>query len=798
VFWISAAALGFEVVLMRLLLIASWYHFAFLVISIVLLGFGASGTALTVFRRLAIRRPRGLLFLLALLTCATMPLSWAIVQHVPIESRFVPTLIWQQLGAWLVFWAVLAVPFLLAAAVIGLALMTAGRRLPSVYGANLLGSGVGALLAPATMHFVPPEWLPTAMAAVALIGAGSVRLRPPVRMTGLAMTVTIVLMTSAADPPRIRMDEFKYGAHLERLEQQAAAEQLARRYSPRAEIRLYRSAMLHDLPFLSIGEAPPPLDVFVIDGHWAGSVLRVDQPEDAAIVEQSLMSFPYELIDRGPRVALLGEIGGANAWLAVRHDGSAIDVVQPFEHVTELMRSTPGADGGAVLAQPAVRTVTAEPRHFVEHTDDAYDIVQLVQLESSAAGSGGIGGLAHDFLLTRQGVGSCIDALSRDGMLFACRGIQTPPRDNIKLLATIAAALRVRGIKEPGDHVVVVRDYLAVCTIVKRSPWSDEELAEVRKRVAARGLTPVWWRGIDPELLNRPDALPQPPGDRGDWYHYAAAQLFSAHADAFVDAWAFDLRPPTDDRPFFFDFCKLSAIGALREAFGDLWLTRTEVALLFVIVAAMAIVVAGGMLILAPLPWVRDVHIRFGRTAVIVYFTALGLGYLLIELTFLMHLTRMIGDPVLSAAVTIAGFLAFSGAGSMTAPRLASTSDAGVRRLICGLAVIAALLLLASGPIVSASGALPTAARCAAALVMIAPLAFLMGFPMPLGLARLEGAAASAVPWAWGINGFASVLASPLSMIIGMMWGFALVGGAGVAMYLIAAITFARLPHLRR
>jgi hypothetical protein len=462
------------------------------------------------------------------------------------------------------------------------------------------------------------------------------------------------------------------------------------------------------------------------------------------------------------------------------------------------MRTALAADGRAVLEQPAVSVINAEPRHFIDHTDELYDVVQLVQLESSAAGSGGIGGLAHDFLVTRQGIGTCLDALAEDGIVFACRGIQTPPRDNVKLVATIAAALRDRGFDEPGDHVVIVRDYLAVCTIVKRSPWSDDELARVRARALARGLTPVWWRDIDPDLLNQPDALPPPPGDVGDWYYHAATQLFARDADAFIDAWTFDIRPPTDDRPFFFDFCKLSSIGAMRDAFGDLWLTRTEVALLFVIAAAVAIALAAGVLILAPLPWVRGVRMRLGRTAVIVYFSCLGLGYLLIELTFLMHLTRMIGDPVLSAAITIAGFLACSGAGSLTAQRLSAMSGSDVRGLIGGLVMIAVVLLIAIGPLVSAAGALPTAVRCGIGLVMIAPLAFLMGFPMPLGLARLERAAPAALPWAWGINGFASVLASPLSMVLGMTWGFAVVGGVGVAMYAFAAVLFARLPQARR
>ena len=121
--FVSAAVLGFEIALIRLLLVASWHHFAFLVISVALLGFGASGTALVIMRGWALRRTEPLLFGLALLTAASMPLCWTIAQHVPLEARFAPALLWQQLATWCVYWAILTVPFFFGAAVIGLALM---------------------------------------------------------------------------------------------------------------------------------------------------------------------------------------------------------------------------------------------------------------------------------------------------------------------------------------------------------------------------------------------------------------------------------------------------------------------------------------------------------------------------------------------------------------------------------------------------------------------------------------------------------------------------------------------------
>ncbi|MDY7110514.1 MAG: hypothetical protein SYC29_17930 [Planctomycetota bacterium] len=796
IFWISAAVLGFEIVLMRLLLVASWHHFAFLVISIALLGFGASGTLLTLARPVVMRHGGGVLFALTLATAVSMPLCAGIAQHVPIEARFVPALLWEQVGWWVLYWALLGVPFLLGAAAIGAALMIAARRIPLIYGGNLMGSAAGAIAAPVAMMIAPPEWLPSLMTIPALLGAAALT-----RRYGLAgrlvwlLAMAIIAAFVYIDRPAVRLDPYKYGAYVQRLVDQDAAVRTARQFGPRGDVRAYESAVLHDLPFLSTGEAPPPLAVITIDGHWAGSVLRVETAEEASVVDRTLMSFPYELAPQHPRVALLGEIGGANVWLARRRDAGGIDAVQPYAAVRALMLGPLAGDGGSVLARPSANLILAEPRHHIETTPQRYDLIQLVKLESSAAGSGGVGGMGQDHTITVEGVESMLDRLAEGGMLFVCRGIQTPPRDNIKLLATFIEALRRLDIATPQRHIVIVRDYLAVCTIVKRSPFSALEIERIRDVCGQRQLTPVWFEGIRTDELNQPDALPAPADGVGDWYHYAARQLFSPRAQRFIDEWAFDIRPPTDDRPFFFDFCRLDSIGALREAFGDLWLTRAEIAFLFVLVAMMVIAVIGAVLTIAPLLLLRTARRSRGRWATVVYFAAIGLAYLLLEMTFLSRLTLWIGDPVVTAAVTIAGFLVLSGLGSLTAQRLGTRGGRVLAGLVAILILIGAVNVSMLPKAVGLVASFPEWGRCLAALVAVAPLGYLMGFPMPMGLSRVDRGAAALLPWAWGVNGFASVLAAPLATAVGMTWGFSVAAFIALVLYGVAGLVFAGLPR---
>lgn len=803
VVWLSAAVLGFEISLMRVLLVASWHHFAFVVIGVALLGFGASGTALSLCRAWVLPRGDRILFVLCLATAVSMPVCAALAQYLPIEARFLPAVYWRQVGCWLAYWAILTVPFFLGASAIGLMLMLAGARVAGVYAGNLIGSAVGAVLATALMYLLPPQWLAPAMGGIGLIAAsGPTHGAGKARVGAILAAATLLTGWLWLDPPRVRVDPYKYGAYVQRLQRQGEAERLAVAYGPRAVVEAYRSRAFHDLPFLSGSTSPPQMLSLVTDGHRAGSVLRIADPADAAVMEQTLMAFGYAAAPTRPHVLLLGETGGANVWLALRRGAARIDVVQPDARLLSLMRGPLASLGGAVLDRPGVRTVAAQPRHFVDNADGRFDVIQLAGLQSSAAGSGGMGGLGQDHLITIQGIASCLRLLADDGVLFVCRGIQTPARDNLKLLATFIAAMREIGVTTPERHLVIVRDFQAVCTLVKASPWTTGQIDRIRRSCIQRNLTPVWFQGIRPDELNRPDVLPGPPAGDGDWYYYAATQLFSPAAEQFIDDWTFDIRPPTDDRPFFADFCKLRSIGAMRRAFGDLWLTRVEMGFLFVVAAAVAIAVVGAALTILPLAVLQRKAAVGGRAVTVGYFASIGLAYLLLEMTFLSRVTHLIGDPVLAAAVTIAAFLLFSGLGSLTAQRLAHRYEGSSIRgtgsqvplVMVTLVVVGVVVLFGIGPLSAMAGAWPTLARCLLAVLAIAPLGYLMGFPMPTALARLQRGAPALIPWSWGINGFASVLAGPLATALGMTWGFSIAGVAALALYLAAAALFRHLP----
>jgi spermidine synthase len=792
---LSCGVLGYEISLMRILLYASWHHFAFLVLSTALLGFGASGTALCLAGRRLERRGDTAIFVLVLLTAFSLPAASRLAAEIPADARFLPALLGKQIGAWVLYWAVWFVPFFLGAAAIGLALAVSRDRVPTVYGFNLLGSAVGACAAPVAMSLVHPKWLPVIMGCVTL--AGAFPLRPARSRRGVfwvALTGAGILAFTAIVPPKIRVDPFKYASYVRDLEKDGRASVAARAYSPRSVVEIYSGDVFHEIAFLSPGKVPPPLFAVTRDGHWAGSVLRVGRAEDASVVDNTMMAVPYAFVPARPSVLLLGETGGTNVWLAARRDARSVEVVQPDGEMIRVIRRELGSEGGSVFDLPAAAVREEEPRSFVDRSKERYDLIQLAALESWAVSAGALAGLQQDNLMTVEGIAACLDRLSPRGILTVCRAVETPPQTSAKILATLAEALARRGAGNPADHVVVVRDYLSSCIMARTAPWTPGEIANVRRVCSERELTPVFFPGIREDELNQPDRIPGPPGQPGDWLHYAAVSLFSNDAKRFIDEWPFDIRPPVDDRPFFDSFGKLGSIVLLERTYGDLWLTRTEIGLIFVIIAMLIIVAAGAVLAVVPLDVRPEIRRSKGRGAAAVYFAAIGLGYMIAEICVLSRLIRVLGDPVLSGAVTIAGFLFFSGTGAIVSQRIDPSRAALVRALLAAISAVCVIAWAASGRLAGSLGSQGLAPRILAAVVVIAPAAFLMGFPMALGLRRIAKTEPALVPWAWGVNGFASVLAPPLATAIALSNGFTAAGAAAIASYVLACAAYRHLP----
>ena len=782
---LSAAALGYEVLLTRLFSIVQWHHFAFLVISVALLGFGASGTFLLVLGERIRTGIEPFLALAALGFALAAPVCFVIAERVPFNVLDAP---WSpgSLGWLLVIELLLAVPFFFAATGIGRALVVFRHRLSRVYAADLAGAGLGAAASVGVLYLVPAGraldfvcGLGALAGAVAVGGSG----RSPRRRPLLLLCGAVLVLAGFGVTGELRISPFKPLPQALRI---TGAELVETRSGPLGMVSAVenRKVPFRSAPGLSLlARAPVPEQVAVfVDADGPLAIVRHDASSPPpAYLEDLTSALPYRLVER-PKVLVLGAGGGAAVLQALGAGARSVDAVELQPHVVGMVRGRYRDFSGGVYEHPQVRIHIADPRAFVEATRDEYDLIQVVALGSGIAG---LHALETHRLLTVESVRAVISRLSAAGVAAFTVRTRLPPRDGVRLFATVLEASQAESIGLPGEHIAWIRSWSTTTLVAGRSPLSGSQVDAVRAFAGARAFDLVHLPGIASDEANRFNVLDRP------YFHEAAQRLLGGAREAFVRDYKFDIRPATDDRPYFWSFFRWAhapeVLGLSRR--GGIGLL--DIGYLALPAALVQAVAASAALILLPLLALRGERGGARRWPALGGFFCIGFAFLLIEIAFIGRFTIILSHPVHALVVVLAAFLLFAGAGSyLSARRGAGASITGP---VIAIAVIATTYALISPWLTGALIGAPPTVKVVAAFALIAPLATLMGMPFPRALARLNTVDPSLLPWAWGINGCASVIGAVLATLLGIHFGHTAVMLAGVVLYLVAAAAVSRM-----
>ncbi|MDX1540963.1 MAG: hypothetical protein R3349_06120, partial [Geminicoccaceae bacterium] len=551
-------------------------------------------------------------------------------------------------------------------------------------------------------------------------------------------------------------------------------------------------------------EPPPQLGVFT-DGDSLSVITAFDgDTGPLRYLDYTTSALPYHLLDR-PEVLILGAGGGAGVLQALAGGALEVDAVELNPEVLDLVETRFAEFAGNLYGRDDVEVHLGEARSFVARTGETFDLIQLPLLDSFGAASAGVHSLHESYIYTVGAFQDYLDALEPGGIVAITRWLKLPPRDALKLLATATRALEQRGVADPSEHLVLIRSWKTSTLLVRNEPFTADQIAALQTFAAERSFDLVWYSGIEAEEVNQYNVLEQP------YFYEGAAALLGPEREDFIERYKFAIAPASDDRPYFFDFFKwayLPELLALRTQGAASMLDWGYLILFATLVQAAVLSV---LLILLPL-WVR--RTRFGggapRARIGFYFLALGLAFLFIEIAFIQRFILFLGHPLYAVAVVLASFLVFAGLGSACAPAFArwvteppASGRGGVPRfdpieLAAGLiAVLALVYLFVLPPVFDWLMPLSDMVKIGLSLVLIAPLAFFMGMPFPLGLSRVAHISEDLVPWAWGINGCASVLSAILAAILAIHIGFTAVVGMATVLYLAAAAALGRAHGLQ-
>jgi hypothetical protein len=798
-FLVSLAAVGYEIALTRYFAVAKWSEYGYWVISIVMAGFALSGVVLALARDAFARRAGWVMPALPALMIVSAALGfYATVANPfnPLQLQNVAT--WQPQVANIALYYVGLLPFFfLAGLFIGLSFILHPLRVGLVYGFDLTGAGVGSALILALMFVVPPFHL---VPVLLLPLAGSALCLPGRRFAGALAAVLALLAGEALllGGPQADFNDFKaIYAPLHTQNSRVAAEILSPRghymllddFTERVDTDVSNNAGMLGLP------GPPTSFGLYRDGNRIAALPRPGHV-DSAYAAAALDAAPYALLAH-PAVLLAGASGGFRIGAVLALGAKHVDALEPEPVLLGAVRDGLGA--APPLAQDKRVRLLGDSPVAAARDGGPYDLIDLSSDFMDAAE-------ANVASFTTEAMALYLKALAPDGIVSIPVSIRDFPVYALRMLATARAGLLAAGIADPAQHVVIYRSAWSVRILLSRRPWDAAQIATLRKWCDARSFDVSYYPGMDPTVGrdNIYNDLPAVSFSQGEVESNGTDDAIADEALAVLNGQptesqeAFRLTPVTFDRPFFYAVLRLSQLGTLLQRLEIL--PQQEIgALVNLAVLAQAVVLAA-LVLLVPVLAPGRLRGKAGRPRAplgtllraIVYFPALGLGFLWIELYLIEKASFYLADRTSGFALVLTGMLVFSGLGSLLADRLGPAPRRGMA--VAALVVLAWGAVLAVGlqPMMLDSLSWPWAVRAVLVLVLVAPASVAMGVPVPLGLGAVtgDGASPALLPWAWGLNGAFSVLATPLANLVAREVGFSRVLLGGTLLYVLAALTF--------
>jgi hypothetical protein len=773
-FFLSLASLLLELSLTRVLSVALWYHFGFLVISTALLGFGAAGATVASSTRLRERADLDeTLALLSLLFAATTVIGFSLLQQIPFDP-FALSADRRQLLYMPLYYVTIASPFYCAGLAFALLFTRGAQGIGRLYAFDLVGAGVGC---GAVALVMPVLGGPGSILIVAALGGISAVLFAGRRVRLVAVGAGLAIACAALSPLGDRLVPIV-----------VSPGKVPPRVMPATLYSAWNTFSKVDVIERPVPGKPWLGRAMIIDGGTAATGIRDLRPSVRAVLagDTNDADFPSGVAlagKRDARVLILGSGGGGEILDALHYGAADITAVEINPIIVDVGARVMRDFWGGLFEQPGVHVVVGEARSFVRRSQGTWDAIISSHTISNAAVASGALSLAENYVLTREAFEDYLDHLSPDGILFFTR----PEAQIARLFATARAVFERRGLGSPAAHlfawrtpsIVKGRSSFGAGFLLKKSPFTDGELARVRAILAGEK---------DPKAKAEIIYAPSEPHPGSIYERIVGAP----DVRAVYAAEAAILEPATDDKPFFNQHVRWSNVGwrALADVFaqkgymaGRMALEDrpvAEVTLLFVLLQSIAV---AALCILLPLLGAGRSALRApSRWRFLTYFAMLGLGFIFVEIALLQRFTLYLGEPVYSLAVVLASLLVSTGAGAAVAGRLRG----GVNRLLPLVLVAGAAVVLAASGLFFATLGWPLAARVIVAVALLAPLGFTLGLPFPTGLRRVHAEAPGLVPWAWGVNCFFTVIGTVTAQILGMALGFTAVLALAAAWYLVA------------
>ncbi|HEV2192567.1 MAG TPA: hypothetical protein VGR54_02990 [Nitrosopumilaceae archaeon] len=740
IFLTSLSGLVLEIAITRIFSAAIWYHFAFVAVSVALLGLGASG----LFVQFRTKRIKGnwagdmTVFSGIGITILT-PIALFTMHILSSHITYLP-----------LFMFLFAMPFFFVGIIISTAFNAFAAMSGRLYSADLIGASLGALIVVLLLTTLGGE---ETTLSVGLISAIAATIFSVISKAKKKTIMSLAFVGFAASLLFINYSTQIFAIQTDPYVQKDLPIYLREHPGSKIVKTQWNSFSRIDVVEGGSGDGGLVAKIF-IDGGAGTNIMSWDGDLQSRQDLSGWMQYlPFKMMEN-PKILVIGSGGGRDVVAALvsgSKDVTSVEINPIIYHTVESY----GDKAGNVYHHQYVGSYIDEGRSFVTRSTEKYDIIYIPFVDTWASVSSGGLSVSENFLYTMEGFQQYYDHLTDKGKIVAVRWLIDSPR----FVSTFTQLLEKNGIPqtEVSQHLIIVttnsyeKDPSVTMVIFSKAPFTADEIKFFSDSFAQKGYKPI--------LVPGQTAIES----------YSALLSDKISLKQFYDLFPTKVYPVTDDNPFFLSFEKPLPIILEGLLYGSL--------------------VIVGMFLVVPLAWLRKSKPEksgLRLVSIVPYFASLGMGFILIELSLMQKLILLLGNPTTTLAILLFTLLVSSGAGSLFSSRIMKNNSKNLVFVISGIAVLGIFYAISLAPMIYSVIAQPLELKAVIAVGLLAPIGFLMGMPMPTGMRLVKSHSPVYVPWMWAINGAFSALGAVLSVTIAILVGASWALMLGIIIYFIA------------
>lgn len=756
---IGFVSLSAEILLTRVFSVTLNYHFAFFVISLVMFGLSLGGTSFFIFEEKILKIPAEKILypIFILLAISFLPIILA-VSNISFSFYLKPKVFLLVL----ILFSVCQLPFFFVGFLMSYLFMHFRKESGRVYFFDLAGASAGALFSAIAINYFGAinSLLLLGIISSIILVMNSNSKKVKVSLLILAGFILLTLINASLNAVNVT------GVRNKRVDS------LFTKWNSFSMVRVWGDEnSLKSVPsergISSAYDGPHPPELGMdIDAGASTQIIKFDGDfNKVEFLKYDVASFAYHLFE-SPNVLIIGPGGGRDVLASLIMGGKKITGVEvnPII-VNDVMKNRFKKYSGDLYGLDNIEIIVDDARSYIRNSKTKYDIIQASLVDTWAATTSGAYSLSENNLYTVEAMAEYIDHLTENGYLTISRWMT----DSRKLTVLYLKAAEKLGIKNASNHLAVIKSLKIVNLIFKKSEFNKAEIEKILRLAGEMKFEILYmpsFKGQDTysqiiDNQNLDEFISKPPNRR--------------------------LRPSTDDSPFFFNRVPLGSVWAV--------LLKGKLNVGIFILYGLLIISSFLSLILIVVPlYINKKYLLEKRTKYsylyLIYFSLLGIAFMLIEISFLQKFMLFLGHPTYSVTVVIFSLLVSAGIGSFLTTKINQEKLKSHLKMIL-LTVIGIIYLynISLYPMFNKLLGLGINLRILISILLISMMGIFLGMPFPIGMRLLGSRHKELIPFCWSLNGVFSVLGSILALILAMNIGFTKTIFFAANLYFLAFLT---------